>query len=407
MLQDNRPAAELKYEVSTQQDDFVKRAQGMIARLRSRVAETDRLAKLPDATVGELMQEGLFTLCLPRRYGGGEVSLPVFMQAVSEIARGDASAAWVSAILNGCTWIACTLYPKSVTDQVFRSPENLVAGVVTPRSCKVRRVPGGYIIEDGVWSFNSGALHATWDLLGIPIMNEAGEMVDQGLALVPMQELEKVNDWDTIGLRGTGSITVKAKNVFVPEARVAALSAALAGNYPEDRASDDPLYQSAFVPVLAGLITFPALGIGQAALDTFMEKLPGRPITYTCYPRQAEAPITHLQMAEASAKIDAAKLIVKHAFDEIGRAAARGEKLDYLLRARMRRDFGFVFRLIFEAVDLLASAGGGSLAHSGNLLNRMWRDAKIAGMHGIACTSSSFELFGRIFCGQPANDPLV
>jgi 3-hydroxy-9,10-secoandrosta-1,3,5(10)-triene-9,17-dione monooxygenase len=401
------PIERSPYDVSPQQDEFVKRAEAMVARLKSRVAETDRLAKLPDATVRELMQEGLLTLCLPHRYGGGEVSLPVFMQAVSELARGDASAAWVAAILNGCTWIACTLYPKSVTDRIFSSPESLVAGVVTPRSCKVRRAAGGYMIEDGMWSFNSGALQATWDLLGIPIVNDAGEMVDQGLALIPMQELEKLNDWDTVGLRGTGSISVKARNVFVPDAHVASLSAALAGDYPEDRASDDPLYQAGFVPVLAGLITFPALGIGQAALDTFMEKLPSRPITYSCYPRQAEAPITHLQVAEASAKIDAARLIVKHAFDEIGRAAASGEKLDFLSRARMRRDFGFVFRLIFEAVDLLASAGGGSLAHSGNLLNRLWRDAKIAGMHGIACTSSNFELFGRIFCGQPANDPLV
>jgi alkylation response protein AidB-like acyl-CoA dehydrogenase len=90
-------------------------------RLKDRVPETDRLAKLPDATVRELTQEGLLTLCLPRKYGGGEVSLSVFMQAVSELARGDASAAWVAAILNGCTWIEANAEGDELAQDLTRS----------------------------------------------------------------------------------------------------------------------------------------------------------------------------------------------------------------------------------------------------------------------------------------------
>lgn len=389
------------------EEDLIATATAMIPVLKARIAETDLLAKLPESTARQLQDAGLWALCLPRLYGGRQAAPLTHMRIVHEIARGDGSAAWVVALLNICTWLACTLFPKSVTDEVFTDPKVQVAGVLTPRACQVRRVAGGYVIEHGLWAFNSGAHHASWDLLGIPKVDEAGEVVDEGLALIPMAELERLDDWDTIGLRGSGSISVKATNVFVPDARVASMRQALESDYVTGRACEDELYRLSFMPMLAVLIAFPALGIGQAALDLFMEKLPGRPITYSCYPRQAEAPVTHLQVAEASAKIDAAKLVAERIVGEIMRGAADGTKLDYLVRARIRRDVGFIFRLVWEAVDLLASAGGGSLAAANHPLNRIWRDAKIAALHGIACTTSNFELFGRIFCGQPAKDPLV
>ena len=405
------PQRALKAEIipfsAVDRPDLVEAARAMIPALKARTAETDRLAKLPDATANELKARGFFALCLPEVYGGQQVSPLTHMKVVQELGRGDGSAAWVAALLNICTWLACTLFPKSVTDEVFTDPGVQVAGVLTPRSCKVRRTAGGYVIEEGAWAFNSGAHHASWDLLRFPKVNEAGEVIDQGLALVPMSELEQVQDWDTIGLRGSGSFSVKAKNLFVPDARVASLMAGLNNDFPAGRASEDDLYQLSFMPMLAVLITFPTLGMGQAALDVFMEKLPSRPITYTPYLRQAEAPVTHLQVAEASAKVDAARLIVEKILAEIADGAERGAKLELLVRARIRRDVGYIFRLIYEAVDLLASAGGGSLAMANNPLNRIWRDTKIAGLHGIACTTSNFELFGRIYCGQPPNDPLI
>jgi len=124
-------------------NELVERAHAMIPKLRARVAETDRLCRLPDATVDELMQAGFFTLCLPRAYGGHQVPMRTLMHIVREIARGEPSAAWVVAILNVCAWIVLTLYPKNVTDEIFAKPESLVAGVLTPHGHQPAPAPKG------------------------------------------------------------------------------------------------------------------------------------------------------------------------------------------------------------------------------------------------------------------------
>ena len=85
----------------------------------------------------------------------------------------------------------------------------------------------------------------------------------------------------------------------------------------------------AFIPLLAIILVFPALGAARAALEIFLEKLPERGIQYTWYEKQAQATVTHLQMAEASAKIDAAECIVDRAVNDLDlNAESNGEYMD-------------------------------------------------------------------------------
>lgn len=387
---------------------IVARASALVPALRARTKETDTLVRLPDATVDEMERACLFDLMTPHRHGGLQTSVRTYKEAIAELGRGDASTAWAGALINVSNWMTAVLYPKHVTDEVFAGGGVRAAAVLSPRKAKVRRVAGGYIIEEGLWSFNSGVYHANWDLLGIPMVDEAGNVTDQGLALLPMKQVEILNDWDTIGIRGSGSSSVAVKDVFVPDERVASVSAAIEGRYNATHLRDEPLYRVAFVPMLAIILVFPALGAARAALETFLTQLPDRGIQYTWYERQAEAPVTHLQVGEASAKIDAAEAIVERAVNDLDRNA-EGDLgyMDTMARARIRRDTGYASRLIWEAVDLLASAAGGSLAGTAKPLNRIWRDARITNLHGLVNTSTNLELYGRLLCGQPANTPLV
>jgi alkylation response protein AidB-like acyl-CoA dehydrogenase len=81
--------------------------------------------------------------------------------------------------------------------------------------------------------------------------------------------------------------------------------------------------------------------------------------------------------------------------------------MEFNARAKVRSDAGTASQLIWEAVDTLASASGGSFAASSNLVNRYWRDVRVASLHGVLCTTTSWELYGRLLCGQEANTPLV
>ena len=304
---------------------------------------------------------------------------------------------WAATLVNINNWFIAPLFPPEVSEEVFAKPGARAAAVLQPRSCKVRKVSGGFQIDEGVWPFNSGVYHAQWDVLGFPAQDEAGGYL--AFALLPISDVQILDDWDTIGVRGSGSSSVAVRNVFVPDIRISRPDSAQFGKYKSTQLEHEWLYRAAFVPLGQIIIAFPALGAGLGALDIFMEQLPRRAIAYSPYTKQREAPVTHLQLGEASAKIDATRMIIANAADEIERHAKAGTAMDQMIQARIRRDTGFASRLIWEGIDLLAGASGGSFASVANPLNRIWHDARVASLHATMVPSTVFELYGRMMCG--------
>ncbi len=383
--------------VAAEESDVVARAGALRSTLRERSTETDRLARLPESTVADLEEARLFEITTPRLYGGLQLDVRTYMEAMVELGRGDASVSWAATLVNINNWFVATLFPPRVSEEVFANPGTRVAAVLQPRSCKVRRVRGGFHIEEGLWPFNSGVYHAQWDMLGFPARDEAGAYL--AFALLPLSDIQILDDWDTIGIRGSGSSSVAVRDVFVPDIRVARADSAQPGKYNSTQLEHEWLYRAAFIPLGQIIIAFPALGAGLAALDAFMAQLPRRAIAYSPYSKQGEAPVTHLQLGEASAKIDTARMIIEHAADEIQHHAKAGSVIDQMSQARIRRDTGFASRLIWEGIDILAGASGGSFASVANPLNRIWRDARVAGLHATLVPSTVFELYGRMMCG--------
>ena len=372
----------------------------MRLKLRERATETDRLSRLPETTVADLEKARLFEITTPRMYGGLQLDVHAYMDAMVELGRGDASVSWVATLVNINNWFISTLFPPEVSELVFAKPRARVAAVLQPRRCKARKVSGGFHIEEGFWAFNSGIYHAQWDMLGFPVEDETGAYLV--FALFPKIDVKILDDWDTIGVRGSGSSSVAVRDVFVPDIRVVRADSAQLGKYKSTQFDCEWLYRASFIALGQIIIAFPTLGAGLGALDVFMEELPRRAIAYSPYLKQREAAVTHLQLGEASAKIDAARAIIAIAADDIERFAKAGEPLDQMTQARIRRDTGFASRLIWEGVDILAGASGGSFASVTHPLNRIWRDARVAGLHATLVPSTVYELYGRLLCGIDA-----
>ena len=360
-------------------------------RLRNRHAETDLLSKATDETSSELEAAGLFKLTVPRAYGGLETSITTWMEAVAELGRGDGGVAWAVTLVNACNWMAAGLYPRNVADEVFADPNTRVAGVFSPRGVKARRADGGIVVEKGIWFFNSGVYHAQWDLLGVPMFDEPGESIGPGIALVPMSDVKILNDWDTIGLRGSGSSNVTMENVFVPNERIVGLMPATTGLQPRTF-PDASLYRTAFAPLMVGILAFPVLGMGLHIIEEFVETLPKRDIKLTPYTKAGEAVVTQVQIAQASAKVHAAQCVMAKACAEMDAWAARGEYMPVHDRARICRDTAFSDQLVWEAADIIADAGGGSFARRGNTLSRVWADIKVATQHPFVSLTSNYEM---------------
>jgi 3-hydroxy-9,10-secoandrosta-1,3,5(10)-triene-9,17-dione monooxygenase len=380
-----------------QPNDVVAWARGFVGELRAAQSESDRLARPPEHIVEKLKAAGVYELTVPRAFGGRQADMMTWMKTVTELGRGDGGVAWAVTLVTACNWMAASMYPKHVAEEVFSKPGTCVAGVFSNRACKARPVEGGVLVEKGTWFFNSGVYEAQWDLLGVPMFNKNGEPAGPGIGLVPISDVNLLHDWNTSGIRGSGSTNVTMENVFIPHDRIVSLLACNEGMQP--RAFPDSLYRTAFAPVMAGILTFPVLGLGMHMLELFLETLPKRDIKLTFYTQQGEAPVTHLQLGEASAKIETARLIMENACREMDEWAATGEYMPQMQRARICRDTAFADRLVWEGVDLLGCAAGGSFSRQSNTLNRIWQDVKVGGMHPFVSVPSNYELYGRMLAG--------
>ena len=298
--------------------------------------------------------------------------------------------------MNVCAFFA-GLFPDQAQRDVWEgSPGNRIAGVLAP-SAEATRIDGGYRVT-GSWGWASGCLHAQWAVVGFPVPDDRGEIVDQGLALVPMSDLTIEDTWYVAGMRGTGSNTLVARDIVIPEHRVISIPAAIGGRYATEH-TDEALYRSAFVPVAAIVLAGPQLGLAQAALDLVIEKAPKRSVSYTFYDTQTEAPTVQLAVAKAASLVDAAHLFAYRAAADIDQAAADGVYPDYAARARVRMDTGAAIENAREAIRVLISAhGAGSFAEA-SPLQRIWRDSEVASRHAVISPAISSEVYGRALLG--------
>src|SRR5713101_3292814 len=272
--------------------ELVRRASDIVPILQKHASWNEQNRRIHEESLQALEQAGLFRLRTPLRYGGYESDIRTLVEVLAEIGQGDGSTAWVTFVLAANTWLI-GLFPDAVQDEVFTTPDVGVSGTLAPTGRAERR-DGGFVLN-GQWSVMA-AISTTPDGGMAPVV-----------ALIPTAALEVLDDWDTAGLRGTGSVSSIAREVFVPTERVFSVISLLQGQSGSQLNADAPIYRTPMVPTVAATASGTPLGLAKAAMTNFFQRLPGRGIAYTTYAKQAEAPITHMQVAEAAMKIDEAE----------------------------------------------------------------------------------------------------
>ncbi len=379
--------------------ELVRRASEIIPILQEHASWNEQHRRLHDESLQALERAGVFKLRLPKRYGGYEADVRTLVEVLAELGQGDGSTAWVAWVLVSNTWLI-GLFPDAVQDEVFATPDVQVSGTLAPTG-QLESRDGGFVLN-GQWHFHSGSLHSQWSVMAAMSITPEGGPAPVA-ALVPTKELEVIDDWDTAGLSGTGSISSRAKEIFVPAEHVVSVISLLQGQSASKQNTDVPIYRTPMVPTIAAAASGPLLGLAKAALTNFFQRLPGRGIAYTTYPKQAEAPITHLQVAEATMKIDEAEFHASRAASLVDTKAVNGEAWTLEERARVRMDTAMVAQLAKEAIDILNTASGGSSIYSTVPMQRIERDIQAANLQGMIHPNTNLELYGRIRCGLEPN----
>ena len=365
--------------------------------LAEREVATETARNVPAETIAAYHDTGILRALQPRRFGGLQLPFGVFSRIVETLAEGCAASAWVYAVLAEHQWIIASLPEQGQIDVWGDTPNAVASSSLAPRET-ARHTTGGWRLS-GRFPFSSGCTHAEWAIIGARCEDAAGNTPTRYL-LVPMEAIEIVDDWHVLGLRGTGSRTLMLRDVFVPEHRSVLLRDLLDGTPPG--VSVHPEYDIVRAP-RGYLVVFSlppvAFALGRRALAVASAALGGRISRGTT--RLAESEIVQLKIAEASAAIDAASLLLETLRAQSLAVVASGRPISAEEVLRNRRDLTFGMQQIRTAVQSLFELCGARTTYDSDRLQPLLRDIMTIATHQAFSPLATLVPYGRVLLGLP------
>jgi 3-hydroxy-9,10-secoandrosta-1,3,5(10)-triene-9,17-dione monooxygenase len=377
--------------------DLIDRARALVPMLRERAVETEKLRRLPDETVAALHETGLFRLFQPARYGGIEAPFRIFVAIGATLGRGCGSTSWVFNNLVVHNWML-GYWPEAAQDEVWRSsPRALIGSSFVFTAGTAAKTGDGYRLA-GRWPFSSGVDASDWMMLAANVPSGATEKPEPRFFLVPRAACTVIDNWQAMGLAGTGSKDVAVDNLVVPAPLSLPVTAGTTGAHPGGAVNRGALYQLAWYALFGFVNGATALGIAQGAVEEFTTATRAR-IATASGRHVADFATMQLRIAEAATLVDAAEILMLKDCDEAMAIAASGRAATMEDKVRWRRDSAFAVRMSVRAVDLLFSGAGGSAIVETHPLQRALRDIHAAQGHIGLNWDANGIMYGRVALG--------
>ena len=335
--------------------------------LAPRAAHYDATATHPVESWRDVWQEGMLAMGIPRRFGGLELDMPTYIRVVERLASGCTNTGMTVHMHSTVTRFIDALATEEQKEFYFREvveegklfgswgSEPETRGGTAMRLTSIIPQDGGYVIN-GVKHFctMSGGAHRYM------IHCSAGNddpVESQWLALLPHEAdgIERIGEWDTLGMRATFSPAMRLNNCKVgPDA-------------PLGRPGEAPR-----TGVTQGFgLGFAAvyLGAAQAALDFTKEFAQTQTFAPDPLPI-AEGLVTQRTVAEMSMALEGARRVLHWGASQwhVGGPAERA-----VLSARAK------YLATVASLDITSKAiqiAGGRSAHKTMPLERLYRDVR-------------------------------
>ncbi|MGY4364416.1 3-hydroxy-9,10-secoandrosta-1,3,5(10)-triene-9,17-dione monooxygenase [Bradyrhizobium sp. LB1.3] len=382
---------------------MVAKARALVPRLRDRAARTEELRHLPPETELDLHEAGLFRMLQPRRIGGAELDYVALIDCADQLGQADASVAWNLANLASHHWML-GMFEPTAQDLVWgRDPDALIASSFIFPAGRATRVEGGYRLH-GSWPFSSGVASCAWNMLAsVVYSDDEADGIEYRIFLLPKADYKILDTWNVAGLRGTGSCDVEVRDVFVPDYMTVAVGDLAGGPTPGSELNPNSLYALPVFALFPYVLSGVALGNAQACLDDYAEVVRHRISTYN-HAKLSDFQSTQIKIAEASAKIDAARLIMRSACLNAMEDARRGHVPDMATKTRYRRDGAYSVNSCTDAVSMLFAASGARGLFTTGVLQRQFRDAHAINSHLAFNFDAAGTNYGRVALGLPSEN---
>tara|TARA_R110001592_G_scaffold363248_6_gene682358 strand:+ start:58081 stop:59307 length:1227 start_codon:yes stop_codon:yes gene_type:complete len=334
--------------------------------LRARAAACKANKRVPDETVADFHTAGFFKILQPEQWGGYAMDPQVFYAVGLEVARYCPSSAWILGVIAVHNWQLALFDDRAAQDVWSEDPAVLISSSYAPVG-KVKVVEGGFRLS-GRWSFSSGSQHCEWAFLGavVPTPEAPFDMANYRTFLVPVSDYTIVDNWDVVGLQGTGSHDIVVEDAFVPEHRThKSLDGFLCDN-PGNAVNTAPLYRMPFMQVFVRAVCTATLGACEGALAAFVEVAKTRQAGPV---KMKNDPFARQLAAEAKSSIEEMKLTMIRNFDAMMACCRSGESIAIEDRVRYRYDSAVVAdRCLALSGRMLKAAGSGGIRLDSELL---------------------------------------
>jgi alkylation response protein AidB-like acyl-CoA dehydrogenase len=366
---------------------LAERARALVPLVDEYAEFADDKGELAPPVVDALHRDGLFSMWVPEKLGGSELYPVDSLEVIANLSYADASAGWVQmaaclSIGTGAAYLA-----DEAVEEIFVGAERVpvIAGQGT-RPGVAKTTEGGYLLT-GDWSFASGIKHGT-HIHTLAIIEETGE---PRIFVVPVEKATLIDNWDVIGLRGTGSIDYTMRDVFVPEG-----FSHFAVTETPKRGGD--LYNIGIIGFATICHSGWALGVGRRMLDelaSMAREKTGRAGALV------DSDAFHDGYAKAEATFRAARAFVFESWRDVEDSIAKGEPISVRQHTLIRLALTHLTASLHEIANFVYLSAGTTSLRRGTL-QRLLRDVH-AGTQHVTSSPPVVQACGRELAGLAPN----
>lgn len=377
-------------------ENTLDRVQELIPLVAKQAEDIERDRGPTPELVAQLRRTGCLRMLAPGDRGGQELAFPDVLTVVQTLATADGSIGWLIGQA-AMAQLVLSYFPAATIEKCYSAGPDLVgAGAVAPKG-KALPAPGGWRVS-GQWPFVSGIDHASWVYLQCAVLgggdrdgdeSAGSEMPELRLMLFPIQEVRRIDTWQVLGLRGTGSHDVRARG-FCPDDHSTSL---LGGSSTLDR----PAYRIPTVEYGGLLVAATAVGIALAALDDVLAGAGRRP-AFSLTPL-ADSPSFRGDLGEAYMTIQGVQALLATQAAGAHRTVSAGIPLSATQRGTLRGTVAITMATARRVVETAYLLGGGPALYERSPLQRRLRDIHAASQHAAA-GRHSYALLGEELLGR-------
>jgi indole-3-acetate monooxygenase len=360
--------------------------------IEAKINDMQYQRRMSPEVAAALARAGAFQMLVPGDVGGLECTPLEIVRSIESIAKIDASVAWCMMI--GATSAVYSAYlPTNLAQTIYGDRTTITGGVFAPMGSAV--LEADHYIVNGHWRWASGSQNCAW-LSGGCIVMENGTATQRAM-IFPAKDVELIDTWHTMGLRGTGSGDMKVTNLRVPKER----SVSLLTDKPLAKGA---LYAFPIFGLLAMGIAAVACGNAMAVLTEFKQE--GATLkTGGARKSLSERPTVQTEFAQATAELKSARAFMIDELTQSWDTAKSMGQISLEQRAGLRLAATHLTRVAANVCRQIHDISGGVAVFSGNKLEQRLRDAQTMTAH-MMIAAPTYELTGKIFLGISTNEPL-